>query len=216
MSAPHPLQAILRDAASGRFPPPDGRVEVFGPPSSPADAVIAFTAHHVIAADVDPEWVRSCLDPDDVAAPMNPAFLAALGERLRARPGIVDAVFCAHGVLGQPGVRLVEIRNPSDHPRVERALAYRTDVRVYATPDGDGMLVLGRGLVGRREAAFEVVPEGRGRGLGRALVAAARHLIPEGEPLFIQVAPGNVASVRAIIAAGFKPIAGEVLFLRQT
>ena len=59
-----------------------------------------------------------------------------------------------------------------------------------------------------------VDPERRNRGLGRLLVAAARHLAPPGEQLFAQVAPGNAASLRAVAAAGFHPLGAEVLFGR--
>jgi GNAT superfamily N-acetyltransferase len=77
------------------------------------------------------------------------------------------------------------------------------------------VLVLGRGLAGRREVAFEVDPAARDRGLGRLLVAAARHLTPPGEPLFAQVAAGNAASLRVVAAAGFRPVGAEVLFHRD-
>ena len=53
----------------------------------------------------------------------------------------------------------------------------------------------------------------RYRRVGR-LVAAARHLTPPGEPLFAQVAAGNAASLRAVGAAGFRPLGAEVLFDR--
>jgi hypothetical protein len=46
------------------------------------------------------------------------------------------------------------------------------------------------------------------------VVAAARHLTPSGEPLFAQVAPGNVASLGVVAAAGFRPVGAEVLFHR--
>jgi hypothetical protein len=36
-------------------------------------------------------------------------------------------------------------------------------------------------------------------------------MVPRDEPLFAQVTPGNVASVRALLAAGYTPIASEVL-----
>jgi hypothetical protein len=45
------------------------------------------------------------------------------------------------------------------------------------------------------------------------LAYAARYLIPDGEQLFVQVAPGNVPSLRAVLAAGFTPIGAEVLLL---
>jgi hypothetical protein len=78
--------------------------------------------------------------------------------------------------------------------------------------DPHGVLVLGRGVAGRWEAAFEVVDSARGHGLGRRLAGAARGLTPSGAALFVQVAAGNAASLRAVMAAGFRPIAGEVLF----
>jgi hypothetical protein len=72
--------------------------------------------------------------------------------------------------------------------------------------------MVGRGLCGRREVGYEVEPDRRNDGLGRRLVAAARGLVPAGEPLFAQVAPGNAASMRSTLAAGFVPIGAEVLF----
>jgi len=33
--------------------------------------------------------------------------------------------------------------------------------------------------------------------------------------LFAQVSPGNVASMRAFLAAGYRPLCAEVLFLRS-
>jgi RimJ/RimL family protein N-acetyltransferase len=44
---------------------------------------------------------------------------------------------------------------------------------------------------------------------------AAAGLVPAGEPLWAQVAPGNAASLRALAAAGFVPVAAEVLFPRS-
>lgn len=49
----------------------------------------------------------------------------------------------------------------------------------------------------------------RGAGLGRALAAAARHLVPGGSPLWAQIAPANAASVRAFLAAGYKLVGAE-------
>jgi GNAT superfamily N-acetyltransferase len=76
-------------------------------------------------------------------------------------------------------------------------------------------VILGRGLAGRLEVSVEVEPEHRGAGLGRAMAEAARALAAPGELLFAQVSPGNVASVRAFLAAGYRPVCGEVLFLTR-
>ena len=97
------------------------------------------------------------------------------------------------------------------HPRVARAMRYRTEVRAWQAPGG--VVVVGRGVAGRWEAAIEVDPGGRGRGLGRELATAARHLVPDGAPVWAQIAPGNAASVRAFLAAGFAPVGGEALLL---
>jgi len=210
----HPLLGLLLDAAGGRPPAPDGAVEVLPGLPGPVDAVLAFTAHHVVVADVDPELVAARLPDGDLSAPMSPAFLAWLGGRLGSRPGSLDVVLAAEGLGGEPPLELLPVAGPDRHERVARALHHRADVEVWSDPEQAGMLLLGRGLAGRRELAFEVEPARRNRGLGRRLVAAARHLTPPGEPLFAQVAPGNAASLRAVAAAGFHPLGAEVLFGR--
>jgi GNAT superfamily N-acetyltransferase len=94
---------------------------------------------------------------------------------------------------------------------VVRALRYRDEVRVWRTRDGAGHVLVGRGLAGRWETAFEVESGARGRGLGRHLAAAATALVPAGAHVWAQVAPGNAASLRAVLAAGYRPICAEVL-----
>jgi 5,10-methenyltetrahydromethanopterin hydrogenase len=55
------LRRVLEDAARGMPPAPDGVVEVWPAPEGPVDAVLAFTAHHVVAAGVDPDLVAAWL-----------------------------------------------------------------------------------------------------------------------------------------------------------
>jgi RimJ/RimL family protein N-acetyltransferase len=98
---------------------------------------------------------------------------------------------------------------PSGHPRVTRALRHRDHVRVWETPGA--VVAIGFGVAGRCEVALEVEPGYRGKGLGRELASAARHLVPDGTPLWAQIAPGNAASVRAFLAAGFQPVGAEAL-----
>ena len=210
------LLRLLQDAATGSPPPADGLVEVWPPPPGAVDAVLAFTAHHVVAARVDPDLVAARLPDGDLGAPMSAGFLSWLGERLGRQAGSLDVVVAAEGLGGTPPLELRAGVDPERHPRVARALRYRDGLEVWTTADGAGVLVLGRGLAGRREVSFEVDPGRRNRGLGRLLVAAARHLTPPGEPLFAQVAPGNAASLRVVEAAGLRPIGAEVLFHRDS
>jgi GNAT superfamily N-acetyltransferase len=208
------LLRLLEDAARGRPPAADGLVEVWPAPDGPVDAVLAFTAHHVVAAPVDPGLVAARLPDGDLSAPMSPAFLGWLGERLGSPPGSLDVVLAAGGLGGTPPLALRPGVGLDGHERVARAMRYRQDLRVWTDRDGAGLLVLGRGLAGRLEVAFEVDPARRNRGLGRLLAAAARHLTPPGQPLFAQVAAGNAASLRVVEAAGFRPLGAEVLFHR--
>jgi hypothetical protein len=50
------LLRLLEDAAGGVPPAADGVVEVWPAPDGPVDAVLAFTAHHVVAAGSTPTW----------------------------------------------------------------------------------------------------------------------------------------------------------------
>ncbi|HEX8631711.1 MAG TPA: GNAT family N-acetyltransferase [Catenuloplanes sp.] len=207
------LADILTAAAHGRFPPADGGTTVVAQPRHRDAGVIAFTAHAVVFVDEDPRWVHRTLaavDCDELAAAMNPRFLAALLDRTGRSTDTIDLLTVATALPGEPSVRLREIADP-DHPRVRRSRRRRDDVRVW-TADG-GVIVLGRGVAGRWETAIEVDEPVRHHGLGRALAAAARHLVPAGEPVWSQQAAGNARSIRAFQAAGFRPVGAEALLL---
>jgi hypothetical protein len=218
-TVPADLLDLLTRAAAGSWPTADGQVEVIGSPRGPADAVVAFTAHSVVAADVDEEWVREHLPPrDDLTGPMRPDFLARLGERLACRPGSLDVTLAAPGMTRRESER--EALRPitpdvGEHPRVARARLYRTGVQVFADADQRGLVILGRGLASRWEVAVELIePSGGGDGIGRELLRAARSFVAPNEYLFAAVAPGNARALRAAMGAGFTPIGGEVLFLK--
>jgi hypothetical protein len=208
---PHPLAAILEAAGRGRFPAPDGTVDVFpAPPRYPA-AVVAFTAHSVVAADVPAEEILSQLDPTDFGATMSAPFLVWLGQRVGARPGVLD-VTLVHPSGGRGDVALVPRPDLTTHPRVALALSKREDVRAYSDPSGQGLITLGRGLAGRRELSVEIAEAARDAGLGRKLIVAGLALLAPGEPVFAQISPGNARSLRAFLAVGFRPIGSEVLY----
>ncbi|MDX3524528.1 GNAT family N-acetyltransferase [Streptomyces scabiei] len=205
------LRDILDAAAVGVFPPADGGTTVVAQ-HSPRDAgVLCFTAHSVVFTDEDPRWVRGSLaetECDGLSASMNPRFLAALMERTGRTTETIDAMLVASPLPGDPPLPLREIEDPG-HARVAYARLRRDDVRVW-TVDG-GVLTAGRGIAGRLEVSVEVDEDARERGLGRALVHAARHLVAE--PLWAQIAPGNARSVRAFQSAGYRPVGSEILLI---
>ena len=208
-----PLAETLRRAALGDPPPPDGSVTILGPLPGPVDAICSFTAHHVLALGLDPDEIRARLPEGDLAAPMSGEFLSWVADRLGSRCGPVDAVLVTFGERETPQIALEEV-DETDHPRLARARRYRTDLSMFRDAFGRGVVAVGRGLAGRWEVSYEVEPEFRGKGVGRSLAMAARRLIPAGEPLFAQVTPGNAASLRSVIAAGYRPMGAEVLFPR--
>ncbi|MEV1065837.1 GNAT family N-acetyltransferase [Streptomyces sp. NPDC050263] len=205
------LRTILDAAARGDFPPSDGRTTIVPQPSHRDAGVLAFTAHAVVFTDEDPDWVHAALravDCDALAAPMNPRFLAAFLERTGRRSETVDAMLVGAPLPGEPPLALKEVED-AGHPRVGYARRRRDEVRAWEA-DG-GVLVTGRGIAGRLEVSVEVDEGARRRGLGRALVTAARQLVTE--PLWAQVAPGNARSMRTFQAAGYRPVGAEALFI---
>jgi GNAT superfamily N-acetyltransferase len=212
------LLTLLHNAASGTFPPGDFKTTHLPSPESPADGVFAFFGHHVIASDVDESFVREWTDRDPFAL-SDVRFLAAFADKLETTPGIYDAVYAAHGEgKTATDAGLIETDDHS-HPRVVRAHSYRdpATIRVFKDPTESGVLVMGRGLAGRMEAAYEVEPEARGKGIGRILIAGARLLAPQSEPVFLQISPGNVWSMKSLgNDTAWKPVGAEILFLRTS
>lgn len=184
-------------------------------PAGPADAVLAFTAHHVLAADVEPAWVTATLPSGDLGAAMNAEFLTGLARRLGTQPGTLDIVVAA---LAAPDDSLADLEATDEdfeHPRLARAVAYRRDVRAFRDGHG-GVITVGYGLAGRVEVSIEIDESARGAGLGTTLARQALALGDPGVPVFAQVAPGNVASLCCFLAAGYRPIGAEVLFHRPS
>jgi GNAT superfamily N-acetyltransferase len=214
MVGKHPLAAMLHAAAHGNYPSPDGFVEVMPSPGGPADAIVDFTAHLVVAADVPADDVLNQLPVGELSGWTHPSFQMWLASRLGSRPGSRDLVMAATAA-DSADLELTSRNDLEGHDRVQRAARYRLELQVFTDPEELGVLVIGRGLAARLECAFEVEPAARHRGLGRRLALAARTFVPDGGAIFAQVAPGNVASVRALLSAGFRPIGGEVLFPRR-
>lgn len=202
----HPLLALLTAAAEGNFPPVDGGVTVVPPLAGGWACSVAFTGHAVIATTKPRDEIMAH-GANGFGGSMNPDLL-----RWLAGPGgfvgVIDAMLVRRGT----GSSTLPLRTDADeHPRVQYARQYRSDVKVYG--DERGLVTLAGGLAGRLELSVEATEHNRG--WGRALIAEAIGLVPEGEFLFAAVSPGNARSLRTFLGLGFKPIGSEVLIRPQ-
>ena len=205
------LRAVCEAGARGSFPTPDWQIELLPAPPRILGAVVAFTGRHLIAADVDEAEVRGQLDPQDIAAPFNPVFLAWLGRHLDARVGHIDVTLARMGG-GEEDDWLQRSTDPPDNERVRRAQSQRIEVEFLVPSEGGAVVTLGAGLADRRELSMEISDEAdRNAGLGTRLVRAAVARVPSDEAVFASVAPGNTRSLRCLLQAGFKPIGGECI-----
>src|SRR3954454_23638079 len=98
----HRLAEVLDGAAHSRFPDPDGSVEVVGAPPGGTSAIVCFTAHTFLAADVDAGEVASRVPTGDLSIPMSPEFVYWLASRTGTKPGTQDAVFVSLATGGEP------------------------------------------------------------------------------------------------------------------
>jgi hypothetical protein len=212
----HPLAVLLDEAAHGRFPHPDGSVRVMPPLAGSLDALVAFTGTFALTGSVAQAEIDERVPKGAFGVPMSAAFVSWLAQRLGAHAHTQDAVLVAlsPGSGQVEGVELTETTD-RDHPRIKLAMRWRRDIRAYETADGHGVVVLGRGITGRWEIAYEVDGAARDSGLGRALAISAVRLLPEGTPVWAGVAPGKAASLRALLGAGFRPVGAEILFERE-
>jgi hypothetical protein len=209
----HPLVAILEDAAGGEFPPADGVVEVLPPDAHGTVAVVAFTGHAFVLADVTVDGLERHLGDrraGGFGAALMPTVLAWLaGDDLTI--GSIDVVLVAAGT-GEATSATATTRHDG-HPRVVRARAHRRDVTVYE--DAAGVVIVGHGLVGRTELSVELFDQDvSGERAGRRLIATGLATVQPGEWCWAQVAAGNARSLRAFLACGFRPIGAEVLITR--
>jgi len=174
--------------------------------------VLSFTGHVLVVADVDADWLAAHLRPGELSDAFTPPFLGALAARLGRRVNAIDLLALAPTPPPASDLSLSAVAE-LDHPRVRRARRYRHDLRLYATEGG--VVALGRGVADRWEVGIEVDEAHRNGGLGRRLALAAAHLVPEDRALWAQIAPGNAASLRAFLAAGYRPVGQEALLVRH-
>jgi hypothetical protein len=79
---------------------------------------------------------------------------------------------------------------------------------VVPPPEGARGIVVGGSAW--HVVAADVDPEWVAEAVAHDPIAAA--FVPDGEPLWARVATVNTASLRAFLAAGYRPVCAEVLF----
>ncbi len=202
----HPLRALLDRAAAGQFPIVDGVAELFPPDQAGTHAVADFTGHSVILTDLSATELTR-FRPDGFGRATEPRLLARLAGPT-GLVGSIDVVLVRRGAPARSNP--LSIRTDLDgHPRVRRARHHRRNVEVYG--DERGLACIGTGLVGRTEISIELTGAEPTQGVGRQLLQSALAHVPDDEFVFAQVSPGNAASLRMFLAAGFVPIGGEVI-----
>jgi hypothetical protein len=227
----HPLAALITDAAAGRFPPVDGGWQRVPPWRPGLEGIVAFTGHAVLAlaADVtderlagfgvnglggahDPRLIAALAGPDGWIASLD-VLLAGRGT---GRPGAAGAGPDGAGPASA-GPRLTDRPDLAAHPRVQFAAQIRDQPRILGYPDlrRSALAVVSRGLGGLTELSFELEPQRRGTGSGATLISAALSTIPAGQLVIAAIAPGNAASLRAALTAGFVPLGSTQLFRRR-
>ncbi len=213
--SPHPVAELLTAAADGRPPEPDGGWRRVPPWRPGVEAVLAFTGHAVlaVAGDVGDEELDG-LGVDGLGGAHHPRVLL----RLAGPDGWVDSLDAVlarrRGASGKDApAPLVDRPDLAGHPRARWAGAVRDDVRVlgYADERSRSVATLSRGIGGLTELSVELEDAVRGHGLGAAFVSAGLAAAAPGELVLAAVAPGNVASLRAFLSAGFAPVASVQL-----
>jgi hypothetical protein len=212
--AEHPLGGLIAEIAGGRFPVADGSWRRVPPWRPGLEAIVAFTGCAVFAVEPDiTDSMLGGLGADGFGGANHPRLISAL-----AGPdgwiGSLDLLMTARGTGGS---RLVDRPDLAAHPRAALAARIRDSPRImgYPDPERSDIAIIGTGVGGLTEVSYELEPVRRGIRGGAALASAALSAIPAGEVAVAAVAPGNAASVRALLTAGFCPAGSIQLFIRS-
>jgi hypothetical protein len=210
----HPLAEIIQDADAGRFPAADGGWSRVPTWRDGVEGIVCFTGHAVLAVSSDVSHERIAeLGADGFGGAAHPRLLCGL-----AGPGgwigSQDALLAGHGTGDGTETGLVPRPDLSSHPRAQYAASIRETPRTYGyqDPARSAVAILSTGLAGLTELSFELEPDRRGGGQATGLIRAALAILPAGELVVAAATPGNAASVRALLAAGFTPL-GSVQLL---
>jgi hypothetical protein len=215
MRPDHPLAELITAAAGGEFPDADGGWRRVPPWRAGLEAIVCFTGHAVLAVRPDvPDRRLAALGADGFGGAHDPRLITALA----GPDGWIDSLdmLMASRGTGRAGVapRLTDRPDLATHPRAMFAAGIRDHTRLMGYPDPrrSALAVVSRGIAGLTEVSFELEPSRRRAGGGAELVRDALSAIPSGQLAVAAVAPGNAASVRALLAAGFVPLGSIQLF----
>jgi hypothetical protein len=213
----HPLAGIIRDAAEGRFLPADGGWSRVPTWRDGVEGIVCFTGHAVLALDSGVSHERIAgLGADGFGGAAHPRLLCGL-----AGPdgwiGSQDALLAGRGTGEGGEAALVPRPDLSSHPRMRYATSIRDTPRPFGYQDQarSALAILSTGLAGLTELSFELEPGRRGGGQATGLIRAALATLPAGELVVAAATPGNAASVRALLAAGFTPLGSVQLLGRR-
>lgn len=217
MAPEHPLARLITAVATGRFPAADGRWTRVPPWHPGLEAVISFTGHAVFAVEPDISGhMLALLGADGFGGAHDPRLITALA----GQDGWIDSldILMAARGTGRPGIPPVLVSRPdlAGHPRAVFAADIRANPRIvgYQDPRRSALAVVSKGIAGLTELSFELEPGQRGRGGGAQLARDALSAVPSGQLAVAAVAPGNAASLRALLAARFAPLGSLQLFRR--
>lgn len=213
----HPLAEILLSAVDGKQLPVDGGWRRVPPWQHGLEAVLACTGHAVLVIrdDVADEELVA-LGVDGFGGAHDPRVMAALAGTAGWIDSL-DLLLARRGTASEtPSGALVARPDLSGHPRARFAMRLRERPRVLGYPEASrsAVAILSRGVAGLTELSFELEPSFRGTGGGLALVRDALGTVSVDEVVLAAVAPGNVASLRVLLSADFKPLASLQLFRR--
>jgi hypothetical protein len=215
----HPLGELIIAAAAGQFPDPDGGWQRVPPWRPGLEAIVSFTGHAVFAVAPDiPDHRLAALGADGFGGAHDPRLIAALAGP-EGWIDCLDMLMARHGTGSVGAARpLVDRPDLATHPRAKFAGQIRGGPQVlgYPDPSRSALAIISQGIAGLTELSFELESGRRGRGVGSKLAADALSMIPAGQIAVAAVAPGNAASVRALLTAGFVPLGSLQLFRRTS
>jgi GNAT superfamily N-acetyltransferase len=204
----HPVGLVLAAATRGEFREPDGTVEIVRPWHPGVEGVVALTGRAYVATELPADQVLG-RGINGFGSALDPGFVAWLA----GPDGWMDCLDVLVGTIGTGTGGPPRRDDLAEHLRARHARQVRRDVLVHA--DERGVVTVGSGIGGLAEIGVEVAESMRNQGIGRSLIADALGLFAAGEPVLGAVAPGNAASLRSFLAAGFTPL-GAVHLVRPS